>query len=659
MKQHSPPSVSFKTRSGSASRAGTTLLIAVAATLSLVWTAVDSAWAFRLEPSNVMLSYDIVATDLQGPAGMALHPRNGLLYVVERDANRVVRIRDKNVERVVDQGFEVDGDLPDWALAMGRDTAFWTESRLRAPTDVAFDARGDMVIAESGEGGRLLEFHDLEQRYTSSRVVITPWMHGEHSFVGVAYDQDDRLYLTARRARADTALPTGSALLRETDGKWWMVDYGPFSEFATPVVEPRGRFLILVDRRSADIVWYERSGQLAIGSMTDLLGLRAAAVLSDGTTLAVLEQQDGTWSLIMIDPEAEMLHEWLGGLPPIGGLCVDPRTDDLYLSLIEDGQVARVRRMNPPEDPPHALEMMLTRFRIRYALPPSQWPEFLKGFIHDIGVVEPIDDRKEARSAERKSLTLPEFAEALPLIAAKARVTPHPDDPPVNDPITEISFVLLLPNKSMFKDGTLTPSVSLFRATHESGHKTWTRFLGGNPQQMLDPEADWDDAPMALVAFPSGFQALDSPFAEEGHVRVYFVGMGLGPDYHILLHQADPTRGEMLVESLGGRKTRYLLETYPEPPDAGGHSLLVADARIETPGWRPLADYPLVWSVVLHEPTDLNLRHSIPLEEMFAHDVRVAKTYAPPFERRLPRRDLEWRRRLILHAAGYWSAAHF
>ena len=90
-----------------------------------------------------------------------------------------------------------------------------------------------------------------------------------------------------------------------------------------------------------------------------------------------------------------------------------------------------------------------------------------------------------------------------------------------------------------------------------------------------------------------------------------------------------------------------------------GHTLLVADARIETPGWRPLADYPLVWTVVVHEPIDLNLRHSIPLQEMFAHDVRVATSYAPVFERRTPRRDLEWRRRLILNAAGRWSSAHF
>ncbi len=661
-KVSSPQSGSAPDRASPAGgfQAGAVRRALLASLLFLLCVGVDMAGAFRLEPSNVLLSYDIVATDLQGPAGMAIHPHDGLLYVVERNANRIARIRDTALERVVDRDFVVDDDLPDWALAMGRDKDFWTDSQLRAPTDIAFDRHGNMVVAESGQGGRLLEFHYFEQRYLSSRVVLTPWMHGDHSFVGVTFDRDDRLYLTARRARVDTALPTGSALLREVNGDWWMADYGPFSEFASPVVDERGRFLILVDQRSADIVWYERAGQFAIGAMTDLLGIRSAALLSDGTTLAVFEQADGTWSLVTIDPETEVLHEWIGGLPAVGGLCVDPRTDELYLSLSEEGHIARVRRLNPPEPyQPHALEWMLARFRIRYALPPPQWPEFFKRFIHDIGVVEPIDDRTQARSAERRSLTLPEFAEALPLIAARASVTPHPDDPPVDDPIEEIGFVLFLPNKSMFKDGTLTPSVSLFRATHASGRIAYTRFLGGNPMQMLDPQADWDDAPMALVAFPSGFQALDSPFAEEGHVRVYFIGMGIGPDYHILLHQGDPRRGEMLVEGLDGRKTRYRLETFSEAPEAGGHSLLVADARIELPGWRPLADYPLVWTVVLTEPTDMNLRHSMPLDEIFAHDVRVTRSVALPFERRLPRRDLEWRRRLILNAAGYWSSAHF
>lgn len=635
------------------------ILLGWASTPALLLAAEMPAHALRLEPSNVMLSYDVVAVGLEGPAGMAVRPQDGLLYIAERDAGRIARVRDKTVERVVESGFEVDSNLPDWALAMGRDAEFWREPRLREPSGVAFDSNGAMFVAEAGVGGRLLEFPPFEGRTTSCRVLSNPWMHGDYAYGGLAIDTKDTLYLTARRSRTDTALPTGSALLREAEGQWWMVDYGPFSEFAAPVVDTEGRFLLLVDRRSADVVWYHRDQQLAIGSMTDLEGLRHAAVLSDGTTLAALEREDGTWSLVVLDPQIDVLREWVGGLSAIGGLCVDPRTDEVYIALANEGQVARVRRMTAPQGTDNALDAMYARFRIEKALPPPVWPEFFKTFIEDTGVVEAINDRKQARSPERKSLTLAEFTQAIPLIAGKAKATLLDGQAPVADPVTEVSFVLFLPNKSMFKDGTLTPSISLFFAEHQSGHKTWTRFLGGNPQQGLSPEADWEKAPMALVSFPSGFQALDSPFAEPGHVRVYFVGMGLGPDYHILLHQADPTRGEMLVEGLDGKKARYRLETYGEKAEAGGQTLLVADSRIETPGWRTLAEYPLVWTIVVDEPANLNLRHTIPMEEMFAHDVRAGTSFASVFERKAPRKDLEWRRKLILNAAGRWPSTHF
>ena len=626
--------------------------------VTLVMLATVAQAVVRLEPSNVMLAADVVAMGLQGPAGMAMDPLSGDLYVAERDGNRISCIRSKEVHVGLDHAFEIDTALPDWAVGMGRTEEFWTEARLRSPVDVSFDRNGVMYVAEAGIGGRLVRFDPGEVPFRTGQIVSTPWLHGDYAYTGIVIDRHDRMFLTARQSRKDTVLPSGSALVRDEEGAWWMMDYGPFSDFAAPVVDADGEFVVLCDRQGADICWYDYAGQVNIGVLEQLYGVRHIAVTQGGCTLATLEKADGSWSVIEVDPNAAVLREWIGGLTALGGMYIDPVSGAVYLSLAAEGKVLRLQRTDVVAAQ-NKLKLMRMNFLRERDLPPTRWPKFFRSFMEELAVIEPIDKRSEARDGVRRSLTLAEFTQAMPVIAGKAAATLLPDQGAVDDPIVDVSFAMFMPNQSMSRRGTLAPSISLFCVRHRSGVKRTTRFMPTRFGQDVQEDMAWEDAPMAFVSFPTGFEAQRSPLADSDMVRVYFLGMGLGPDYHIDLPRLFGGDGLLVVERRDESKVRYRLDPYPEDMEAGGTSVLVANNRIRTPGWYSVSDYPVIWNLVIDQPASLNLRHSFPMEDFLAQEVNLGLRLADSFERTSDREDLRWRRDIILQSAARWGDVHF
>ncbi len=88
--------------------------------------------------------------------------------------------------------------------------------------------------------------------------------------------------------------------------------------------------------------------------------------------------------------------------------------------------------------------------------------------------------------------------------------------------------------------------------------------------------------------------------------------------------------------------------------------MLVANNVVKSPGWFAVADYPVVWNIVVDEPASLNLRHSFSMDDFLAHDVQLGGgQVARAFEKTAEREDLRWRREIILQSAARWTDLHF
>jgi|GEM_PF-1627904 len=641
----------------------TSSLFMLGVTMGMLWIVRPGADALRLEPYRQMLAVEVVAHGLQEPAGMALDPLSGLLYVAERGGGRISVVHEREVHPVLEQDFQVSDVLPHWMTSGPHGADMWTQSRFIRPTALTFDDAGRMYVAEAGPLGRLLRFEPMHDGLAFAHIVPCPWVDDAVGFTSVAVDDSGRVYTTMRRTDG-AVLSMGRVLMREPDGFWWIVDYGPFAEFSNVVLTQDGSKLLFSEHRTADLTWYDTERQMLFGVMERVQGIRQVAMLKDGTTLATLHRADDTWSVVEIDPSVGRVWEWVGGLSEIGALYAHPEQSEIYISLAAEGRIMKLSRMETPLEEQDKLTELLRSFELENALPPKEWPEFFRHFVESLGVVRPVDGIKSTlspveRSMSKAPMTIDEFTSAIPVVAAKVKA--HLLSPPEMepDPITEVSFVIFYPNRSMLTHQTVAPSVSLFRAEHQSGRTVRTRFLPNQQGQPFSEELDWENMPDVLVSFPSGYYAQRTGLSEEGLLRAYFLGMGLGSDYWIDIHRVQKNRSVMVVEKPNGSKVEYFLEPYEESVEAGGETVLVAGLTDVDKGWERLGNTPVHWNIVLDERPELNVRHMVKLEEMTWKAMHSRAQMAAPFRREVSQEEQSMRRSVVLRAASLWSENYF
>ncbi|HBA82670.1 MAG TPA: hypothetical protein DCZ95_01125 [Verrucomicrobia bacterium] len=620
----------------------------------------------RLEPSKEILSAEVVAVGLSGPAGLAIDQRTGLLYVAEREAGRISMIRDKAAIPVLTDPFQVNDDIPAWAFSVDRTVAFWTEPRFRAPVGLAFDHSGKIYVAEAGHGGRLLSFEPLSDGLKMARAVPTPWIETSYGYTSVAVDEKGRVYTTAQESESGAILSFGSVLVREPDGIWWMIDYGPFAEFSNVSLDSKGSMLVVGEFRGADVGWYDTERQVEVGSMRRVDGLRHTVLLPDGTTLVSLIRDDGTWSVVEVDPLSQNVSEWVGGLTEIGGLTAHPKTGDLYVSLLKEGRVMKFHRLNPQLVADEDKLAMITRaFELEKALPPKEWPDFFRQFIDKLGVIRTVDQRYLDDTAAKMSLakvplTIGEFSAVVPVIAAKVKATllSAPELEP--DPIEEVDFLLFYPNQSVLTQRTIAPSISLFKARHRSGKVVQTRFMPNKAGTSIDENMTWDHMPEVLVSFPSGYYAPDTGLSEQGLVRVYFLGMGLGSDYWIDIQRIHKEKSRMRVETMTGKKLEYKLEPFQSLGKDGSESVLVAGIKAVDMGWFKVGEVPVLWNLINGEGRPFKFKHGIKLADMSGLSLPTeASTAVASASRQMSNEEVGMYRRLVLRATSRWSKSGF
>lgn len=629
---------------------------------SVVWQ--QGAQGLRLEAFRDSLAVELVTQGLDQPTGMAIDPDSGLLHIAEQGRSRIVAIRDRIPEAVIDQHFTISPDLPVWALSDARPRSDWTHNGLRAPADLAFDPGGRLWVAEAGERGRLLRFHQVEGAYSVAEAIPPPWLNENVRLNSVAVGPDGRIYTVMQSASAedDGLLTLGRVIVREPDGEWRLIDYGPFARFSNVQLSQDGSTLLFTESLTGDVTWYDTDREILYGAMERVAGVRHVALLDDGTTLVAIEREDQSWSVVELDPRYGRAWEWVGGLSRIGGLTARPEENAVYLSLPSEGRIMRVvRRSDRRLAPENRLSGLIQQFEIENSLPPREWPAFFREFIERLGMLEATDEVMTSlhpMQQRRYPMTVEEFTSAIPVVAAKLKATllnPPEDEP---DPIEDISFVIFFPNQSVHTRQSVAPSVSLIRAEHRSGRVARTRFLPTSSGAPISEELDWDDLPEVLVSLPTGYHAEQTSLTEPGLVRVYFMGMGLGPDYWLDIYRGNPSRSIMRVEHRDGRRLEYALEPYPEQPESGGEAVLVAGLKNIESGWISLGSRPVNWNIARDEGPELRVRNMERMERLgWRHaDQPVLRAT----RRQSSRHDMmNFRRAVVLRAATRWSDVYF
>ncbi len=630
-----------------------------------------SGYGIPLKQTAEVLSTEVIAAGLHGPAGMATDPKTDRLFVAERMGNRVSVVARTKSAPVLEGEFIIHDEFPAWALPAESDPARWQEPRLREPADLCFDEEGHLFIAEAAAAGRILKFDPLYDGLLYARILGTPWMDHHHGYTGVTIDRKGRLFAVSHRARHPRAMPFGAVLMRDAEAEWRLIDFGPTAHFSNPALGKDGTVLVVAEENRQDVAWYDTFREMEMRGVEGLPGVEHVAVLPDGVTVASIERSDGTWSVVEADPLNRTLIEWVGGLGRIGGLHAHPRRGDVYVSLYEEGKILRVKRLHKTaRNRPDILDQLAQDFEMERTLPPRQWPKFFRDFITRLGVIQPANPAPASGggggggfgagdTGAGRSMTLQEFSTAIPVVAARLRarlLSPAELEP---DPIEEINFVIFNPGRSTVTKGTIAPSISLFRAERQSGRVTRTRFLPNEAGTPITEDMDWSSLPDVLVSFPSGYYAKPSPQTDPALVRAYFLGMGLGSDYWLDIHRTNPEESMMVVEKADGTKLEYFLEPYDEDALAGGQSILVAGVKVARQNWPDLGTMPVVHQVALAGGPEVRLKHMLPPDQL---DVRTAEHIgieaealrASERESAPAPRELSFRRRVLLRAASRW-----
>ena len=634
--------------------------------LSSVWAA--HARTIRLESSNTRVAVDSIAIEMNLPTGIVADPVSDDLYVAEAGGNRIVRIRNKIKTTFVGGDFEISPEgLPHHYRLTPEDAASWSEPGFRYPSGIGF-ARGNLlIVAEDGKGARLLAFDVASPSNASARVLRTPWQHGDYGYSSMTFDAEGRLYLTARKNIPSRTMPFGNVLMRDESALWWMMDYGPFADFAPLALDRTGRYIAIGEQRASDIVWYDTKRELPIGEMSDIFGLRHCAILADGTTVAIIERTNGTWSLVELNPLKSIIYEWLGDLGKVSCLYVHPRKNELYVSLLDEGRVIRIRRIDetPEESTVNKLDSLRMRFEEEKNYPPEHWPRFMQDFIGRLGIIKPVNSGDEVKfrpgvdKDQERHMTVEQFAEVLPLVAGKFKCIPPETGRTSVNPIVEISFLMLAPNSELFTRRINVESLSLLKVKRANGSVRTTNLL----QNRLTLAANLDNkvsiATDQIMSDPLGHFIGNDPLHTTNRVRMAFTTLTVGPDYEIDLFGKEHHRSSLKVIYPGNRLVKYSLEPFDENANAGGESFLVANCKEVSYGWLPLLGNDFTESVVIGEGPSLHFRHAVNFNGVKELEFNLDKPVAHNITPRYERLDLAWPRRVIRNAGREWRENPF
>ena len=520
----------------------------------LFTAACAAALAWAAGAAGQTLTVRSLAEGLQEPAGAAVHPVTGDVYVSEKGTGRILVLRNGRPEPALVPGWKVSEILPRWAISPDMPMEKWMASELQRPGPISITTNGTLFVAEQVPNGRILEFRPDEQgQYSVARCVPVPWLDQEFMWRDLFVDPGDRLYIVGADEVGSEFMKFGSALMRETDGNWWVIDFGPFANFNTFAISERQDVMLLGDRGKGDLSWWEVDRHMMLGGAPGAAGrseLLALALFPDGSFILGTQDAPGKASLRRMEPFTGQQMTLTEDLKSVGAIAMD-RKNVRY--LVTDPAAGRLLECRP------STEMKINETVMRQIVRsaegmmgmPTEAPAFLNNFFDRLQ-----DAAKEILpedSTHAVDFNLSDIAGKMPIVAGRVRAAIEVEGAE-SDPIESVEFFLLFPSKVVMTESAVSPSLSFFSARRKSGQVEQTkpifegdvgvyRVSGTNISKVAS-------APGGLHV-PVVVCGLDQ--ADGGvYVNLSFLGAGIYGDYYLTLFQGPrEQKAKLMVKSAG------------------------------------------------------------------------------------------------------------
>ena len=513
-----------------------------------------AALAWAAEAAGQTLTVRALAEGLQEPAGAAVHPVTGDVYVSERGSGRILVLKNGRPEPALAPGWTVSEILPRWALSPDMPMEKWMEPVLHRPGPISISTNGTLFVAEQVPNGRILEFRPNEQgQYAVARCVPVPWLDQEFMWRDLLVDPGDRLYIVGADEVGSDFMKFGSALMRETDGNWWVIDFGPFANFSTFAISERQDVMLLGDRGKGDLSWWEVDRHMMLGGAPGAAGrseLSSLALFPDGSFILGLQDAPGKASLKRMEPFTGQQMTLTEDLKSVGDIAIDRKT---VRYLVTDPAAGRLLECKPSSEMKFNESVMRQIVRSAEGMMgmPTEAPAFLNNFFDRLQ-----DAAKEILpddSTHAVEFNLSDIAGKMPIVAGRVRAAIEVEGAEA-DPIESVEFFLLFPSKVVMTESAVSPSLSFFSARRKSGAVEQTkpifegdvgvyRMSGTNISKVAS-------APGGLHV-PIVVCGLDQ--ADGGvYVNLSFLGAGIYGDYYLTLFQGPrEQKAKLMVKSAG------------------------------------------------------------------------------------------------------------
>ncbi len=553
---------------------------------------------------------NVVVSGLNEPAGVAVHPVAGTLFVAEQGAGRIVAIRDGKPTPVISSGWTLVAPPPGWLARADKPIEQWAATTLDKPGAMAVDTNGHIFVCEFKPHGRILEFiPDAAGQYTTARLITIGWIDRPYTWQDIEVTADGRIFVS-ESVREARGLKFGSVLMRAADGEWWVADYGPFMDFSGIALSRKDDILVVAERKQGGLIWWDIFRHLPIGESAqsvDKPEISALALTANGAFAMahnLLDDAGGTvlsGEVILSDPLTGETGSIAQGFKQIGGVALNPQTGTLLVTDQGAGQLVELAAQGAEDKRGYLLQRSLAGYEFGEGFTPRVAPTFMKNFFSKVGLAAEEEKKGVDGEVEEQSgmaFSLREFAYKIPLIAGKIEAKSLADSPAIKDPIKSIEFVLLYPGRTMIsgcEEGA--PSVSFFVCRRASGAvQSTTNFLQNAVIMRRSSAGTWQrECAKSSVAIP--IATVNMQKNENGMLlNLVFLGLGVYDDYYLNLDVGKENRGEIIVansasmdqtdiltanqDAAGGIRERYeaVMEDLQQTGsgEAGDRNILVA-----------------------------------------------------------------------------------
>lgn len=539
----------------------------------------SGASAVNPKPLNVFGLVAAVAKDLRSPDGIAHDAESGDIYVSEENKATIVRIKPNGDKEVL-----FDATTP---LYEKRGNSNWEVPGLRSPEGLALDGKGTLYVVEDVSGGRLISFN-VKGKSAGSRlrgqVVPIPIENSPFAWESIAVGPEGELLLAGSTMESmmgnsgPGALFRGAILYRDAQGEWWLPMNHAMASYSAVCFSPDGDHAFFACEFTGDV------GCLDLRSHT-LRTYRAkhafrspegVCALPSGSALVAEE----SGKIYRLDPVIDKVQLLYDNQSTIESVCWDGTqgrllaTDDqqgVLLSMKQRGNIDLLSVVGTTGDIPFEDRS------IPVELIPDRCPKYLAKVLK-LGGYDPF--------LEGGKVAFRDFARRYCLIAIDAEAELMGPDGSVEDPFTQIQFVVVAPYWIGIQEGELVWSSSGFTAVRKSGQTVKTELVQRQIVQGDLMESRFIPVGGQTIALPMPFSARINI---DGTTSVNFMGMGAMPDFFLVLNTVETDESVMVVMPPGSKPQQYKLKL---PANRGKSHWVVALDRKEPDVWRRLTFAP-------------------------------------------------------------------